>query len=315
MKDKLEIFIITYNRAKYLKNTLKSLFEDNSPLKNCDITVINNNSIDATDEICCEYLSKFHNFHYVKNRYNIGFSDITQAYFMSTKEYIWVLADDDYLDFSHFSELKEAINRGDDTICCCRHILDTPQKANNLSDIFIQLTLVSAGIYRRSIFDDTCMKNMHENNYTMFPHMVLVVTAINKGLKITVLEHEILKIGIHTDETDCSYNRGSDEKFVFPRNKNMNWICGFANICSGLHDKNFAHDVMRTAISKDFVYGSIDNFVVSVINSYRHLANWGNLADIISNVDKILRHKLIFRFLYVLCTSKFKNLFKVKNEK
>lgn len=298
MDKRLEIFIITYNRQKYLKETLLSLLNDSSPLKKCDITIINNNSTDETDNLCSEYEAQYKNIHYVKNNYNIGWSDITQAFFLSKKEYVWVLADDDYYDFSHINELEEAMNRGDDVICCCHHVINTPERKADLSNIFIQLSLLPAGIYRRTIIDNTCMKNMHENNYTMFPHMILPVTAFNKNLKTTVLEHEILKIGIHLEETDCSYNRGTDNKFIFPRNKNMNWICGFANICSGLHNRNLAEKIMRKAILEDYVYGSINNFVKSVVNQYSDIQDYNKLVDIYINVDSYLKIRLLLQFIW-----------------
>ena len=42
--EKLDIFLITYNRAPYLKKTLEQLFSAESPIKNFPITIIDNNS-------------------------------------------------------------------------------------------------------------------------------------------------------------------------------------------------------------------------------------------------------------------------------
>ena len=42
IEDKLEIFLVTYNRAELLDNTLCQIFNDKSPIKNCEIKIIDN---------------------------------------------------------------------------------------------------------------------------------------------------------------------------------------------------------------------------------------------------------------------------------
>ena len=47
----LDIFIITYNRANKLNKTLEQVLSQNSPIKDFEITIIDNNSTDHTKEI------------------------------------------------------------------------------------------------------------------------------------------------------------------------------------------------------------------------------------------------------------------------
>ena len=53
IEEKMEIILITYNRSKYLDNTLNQFL--NSPFKNCKFTVLDNCSPDNTPEICAKY--------------------------------------------------------------------------------------------------------------------------------------------------------------------------------------------------------------------------------------------------------------------
>ena len=55
MKTTLEIILITYNRKSHLRETLNWLFAENSPVKDLDITILNNKSTDGTTELIEEY--------------------------------------------------------------------------------------------------------------------------------------------------------------------------------------------------------------------------------------------------------------------
>ena len=79
ISEKLEIFLITYNRAKKLENTLNQIFAENSPVKNFDITVIDNNSTDSTREVVIKFQTLNGNLKYEKNKYNIELYDIENS--------------------------------------------------------------------------------------------------------------------------------------------------------------------------------------------------------------------------------------------
>lgn len=294
--ENLEIVIVTYNRAKYLKETFEQLLNTQSPVKNCDITVIDNNSQDSTQTICEQYARQYANIKYRKNPYNIGWADIAQAFFIAKKEYVWVLADDDYYDWSAWGEVERAMSEGAGVICCCNHILTDEEKKKDLRYVLIQLSLLPAGIYRRSAFSDVTMRNVFDNIYTLFPHGVLGVSAINSRLPITVTA-QILQIGIHTEETDCSYTRGIQQETLWPKTAAMSWICGFSNICSGLKDRQFAQETVELAARQPWVYGSMKNFIKSAVKLYSAKAHWNNLADIYINVGRKTRLRLAAAFL------------------
>jgi glycosyltransferase involved in cell wall biosynthesis len=106
---KLEIVILTYNRAQKLAETLEQFVS--SPFKYFKITVQNNKSDDNTLEICEKYIGKLPLLIINTNKLNIGASaNYLRAVENSTSLYTWIICDDDKFDFSNLSELFEAIN-------------------------------------------------------------------------------------------------------------------------------------------------------------------------------------------------------------
>lgn len=51
IKNKLQIIIITYNRAEKLNKTLIQLLENDSPVKEYNILILDNNSTDNTSDL------------------------------------------------------------------------------------------------------------------------------------------------------------------------------------------------------------------------------------------------------------------------
>ena len=72
LKDTLEIILITYNRKPFLQNTFKQLLAETSPVKDLDITVLDNCSTDGTSDYLKELCSKHPNIKHVRHNRNIG---------------------------------------------------------------------------------------------------------------------------------------------------------------------------------------------------------------------------------------------------
>jgi glycosyltransferase involved in cell wall biosynthesis len=86
LKDILEIFLITYNRKIYLQKTFNQIFANSSPIKNFDITILNNKSTDGTTELIEKYREKFNNIkHIIHNRNIGGNANIARAFELATK--------------------------------------------------------------------------------------------------------------------------------------------------------------------------------------------------------------------------------------
>ena len=55
ISDSLDIFLITYNRAKSLDKTLSQILSVESPIRDFEIQIIDNNSTDNTREIVAKW--------------------------------------------------------------------------------------------------------------------------------------------------------------------------------------------------------------------------------------------------------------------
>ena len=263
LKDKLQIILITYNREKCLNETFKQIFAENSPIKDFDITILDNASTDGTSELIEEYKLKFPNITHIRHNINIGGNaNIVRAFEIgasSDKEYVWVLCDDDKYDFSAWSEVENAIENKKDIICVANYAFPTEKDKTNPAYQISQLSFVPSGIYRTEHITSDVLMNMYDSILTMFQQAVLSISVINKGGSIYVLPKSIVLNGC------CeafSYTRGMKFNKTIEQKDKTDWTLGFFKVISLLENKT---------IQKDCVYSAI-NFI-GAKNFFRNLIN------------------------------------------
>ena len=61
MKNTLAIVLITYNRAEHLERTLRAILAPDSPVRDCDVTVLNNKSTDETAAVVDRFAAEHAN--------------------------------------------------------------------------------------------------------------------------------------------------------------------------------------------------------------------------------------------------------------
>lgn len=223
LKEKLQIVLITFNRAERLKNTLTAVFSDDSPVKDFDITIVDNNSTDNTADLVKEFCVRFPNLKYRKNRYNIGGNaNIARAFEIPEKEYFWILCDDDLYDWSAWEEVEKAIESNPDLIIVSRGEF---RKKINLGTITKQLTFLPSAIYKTANIDNDIIYGAHFNIPFLFPHLALVCALINSGK----IENRVIvsKDIVIPDNLNHEYMRGA--KSLNPLARNTLWISSFIN--------------------------------------------------------------------------------------
>jgi glycosyltransferase involved in cell wall biosynthesis len=207
LKDRLEIILITYNRAEFVKRTFEQFFFEGSPVADVDFIVQDNNSDDNTEEVVKEFAKLHSNIKYVKNKYNLGLSGtIARAMERAGKDYVWIIGDDDLYDFSNWKEVEDAINNNEKMICHAKYAIPEGEENNPAYQLF-QLTFITGGIYSTSLFDDITIRNAYDNIYTLFPHIPPIIKLLNDGGKIYVTQKAISDNGM-SQNTDCSFTRG-----------------------------------------------------------------------------------------------------------
>ena len=286
IKDKLQIYIVTFNRMNKLKYTLDEIL--NSPVKDFDITVLDNASTDGTSELIDEYCQKYPNLKHIRHNINIGGNaNICRAFEIGAscgKEYFWILCDDDKYDFSNWYEVEKRINAKDDIICVCDYICDNDEKKKDPAYQIFQLTFVPAGIYRSELITDDVLINMYDAIIMMFQQSVVTIKCVNENKKIHVLSKPIVFNGLHfidrVNDESLSFKRGSDEKWVPEQRENTVWVLGFAKIITLLKDKNLQKRCMEISIPYKDIYNCWDNFYNHMKYTYINLGKINYFLEI-----------------------------------
>lgn len=210
-KDLLEIIIITYNRSSLLDRTLNQL--KGSVFSKWKITVLDNCSTDATDNVVSEFIDVFPQLIYVRNRINIGGNpNYLKAIEFSSSEYTWILCDDDFLDFSHCDDVVQAIesNKFDlieigvpEKAHWPRGVATTVEKIVEQGfDYHSRMTFFPAYIFRTSLFDSACFCWGYKNIDRLYPQFEFLNKSIRDNFTIYLAANKIV---IRNESSDHSF--------------------------------------------------------------------------------------------------------------
>lgn len=218
IEDKLELVLVTYNRAPYLENTLKQFLD--SPFKNCKFTILDNCSPDDTPEICEKYSKLFPNMTIIRNHLNIGGNaNITQGLRTSTSEYTWLLADDDSYDFNDCEDVINALLSDKyDFIHVSSPLLPTNKKEGQKKDLteiieeinpnreihavdlvniikgkyFMDLAFISSYIFKTELINSDDIIRAYDNVPNFFPQFALISKSVNENFLIYRAKHDLI---------------------------------------------------------------------------------------------------------------------------
>ena len=302
LKNQLDIFLITYNRDEALDKTLEMISADNSPIKDFTIRIIDNNSADNTLEVIKKHQTRNKNLHCLRNKYNIGGNaNIMKAFYLAEKEYVWILADNDYYCWESWYEVEKAAAAKYDAIMVSNY--GCPQIS--IAQLCNQATFLPGVIYKTSNIDDTVMGNMAFNISNMFPHFALFSKLINENKKIYIVETGIVEIGNNNDKKTGKhiYTRGYNDS-VHPLMRDMLWLSGYANSLHLIKDKKLRSEI----ISSDIFIIPFTSCRMFKLNKKLGRNNFYNILSIfcVLNIsDKIkfiinyIVYKLIYNIIYV----------------
>ena len=304
MKNRLQIYLITYDRKKLLEKTLEQIFDESSPICGYDITILDNASTDGTSELIEEYAKRFSNIKHIRHSVNIGGNaNICRAYELAAhcgKEYAWVLCDDDFYDFSNWKEVEENIQKGKDIICLADYSFPSVQdKENKVCQLF-QLTFVPACIFRTDIITDSVLMNMYESIFTMFQQLCPVIKVINNAGEIHVLSKPVVFNGMkqHSGNHDVSFTRGSEKTLVTERKRKTIWMLGFVNILTLLDDKTIIGECVEASVLFKDIHGSWEKFYRCLCRNYFNFKSFSYFYEIF----KVLKLKRKLGFVWYLLT-------------
>ena len=247
--DLLAIVLITFNRAQQFEKTLEILLATDSPVKNCHFTILDNRSTDETPEIADRCAKAHPNVEHIINTFNVGGNaNIAKALELyGSKAYHWIICDDDVYDWSGWSDVEDAMLRGEKLICVGDRYLPKDKVGRlNPAVQLQQMTFLPSIIYGPDTITDTVIRNAYDNTFALFPHLAPVITHINHGGKIYVAKHGIVCPGEYG--TDISYTRGYVKSEVFARSRTMTLAVGFANLTLNIKDRHLSKKAFNALV-------------------------------------------------------------------
>lgn len=307
IEEKIEIVIPTYNRANYLNDTLRYLL--NSPFKNCKITIRDNASFDKTQEICEKYAKLFKNMEIIRNPKNIGGNaNILRSYEQATYPYVWVIADNDYLNFDRCSDFIEAIESEKYDLIICNSALytseDSPNFRPSIDDepiseyikrekedeknylenttqelahilkkhYFMIAGFISSTIYKTSLIDTDTLILGSKYIGRNYPHFPLIVKVLEENCLTYKTKYDVVFLQENPDDRDIDFfNWYADYLSCLPLIKDKK-LRSYAE-CHGGHKIHYELPA-RIIYAKGKNMPNIKNSVLSFISTMYQLRGW-----------------------------------------
>lgn len=264
---RLQIILVTYNRCKFARRTLETILSGESPVRDCEVLVLDNNSTDGTAEMVKEMMEHHPNLGIRTNRYNVGGAgNIFKAMELVSREYVWILGDDDLYDFSNWGEVETAMAQKEKIICLSRDFISAFGK-DTLAIRALQVSLITACIIRTELYTDETIFDSCVNTYTLSPHMVPVFHHLNVGGGIYAVARSVVSNGALSDNKDLSFDRGVVQSQMSPIVSAMKHAVGYAAVCNVIKDRKLRNECFM-AIVYD-VHGSKMRFLKMLNRYYR----------------------------------------------
>ena len=246
LNDILEIILVTYNRCDKLKQTMNQLLANTSPVRDIDITIVDNCSTDGTSEYIDTIAEKYKNIHHIRRRRNVGAkANIAFAYEIARKKYLWVLCDDDKYNFSAWDNIVDAMKNDEDIILMSKYALPKKHAEIDALALLVQATFVPGVIIKTDCLDDTTLRNIYDSIFTMYVQLIPIITMLNNGKNFFIPRgHAVVQNGFDYGkklksglDSHVNYCRGANAEKMYYRSAHMSPYVGFANVMSLLKDE------------------------------------------------------------------------------
>lgn len=265
LEDILEIVLITYNRHKELSRTLQECFAEYSPVRNCQFTILDNSSTDGTSDLCQEYEKQYKNVCHIRHKKNIGGNaNICRAFEIASSEYVWVIADDDFIDWTGWQEIEDALCAGYD---CIFTTLLNLRRSDGPGGILMESTFCPACIHKTANITSDVLQGMYANIHNFLPHVTISIAILQNSGKFYIPKNEIIyqpsKLEHIPEYATMDTTKGNKINYsAFTKNKF--WEVGLITMLSVLETKK--QNMIYADISK--IYGDSREYIKYIINNY-----------------------------------------------
>ena len=188
----LTVALITYNRSKYLKKSLKCVLQQLGNDELAEILVSDNVSTDDTRKIVQEMQKKYKNLRYHCNEKNVGAEgNIHRAIKASKGEYVLVAGDDDYyLDGSLLMLLGNIIQHRRAALFFLRNNYGSCEKNRGtgcleyIAYVGYFMTWISGVVMRRELYDS--IEEPQKYDATHLPQVYLQMEILKRNPEFVV---------------------------------------------------------------------------------------------------------------------------------
>ena len=293
LKHDLEILIITFNRKKDLIHTLKTVLSSDSPIKDCDIKILDNSSTDGTSKVCNELAQKHQNITHIRHNKNIGLAgNICRAMEIASKKYFWILCDNDELDWKNWPQVQKGLDENYDLVLASTfYIKDKADEALVLA----QLTFLPAGIYKTELVTNDIMVYAMADIPTILPHLAIGCSVMNEKKKIFAPPKSVCMIKPNEIKSMDSYTFDRvAKKYKHPRSTPISFYAGIINSLALLKDKKIKERCIEVFTDKKKLngYGPFLNFNFLILSFFAKKCSFSVITDVYSGLSR--SQKILF---------------------
>ncbi|MEI6207224.1 MAG: glycosyltransferase family 2 protein [Desulfuromonadales bacterium] len=284
LHGKLEIVLVTYNRASSLDSTLRQLAA--SPFNKANVTVYDNCSTDATPDICRKYCDKLHFMSVVRHEKHIG----TNAGYLHAvenvgAEYGWILNDDTILDGTTFDQLIKAVIsdsydmlyvgsiaaldwHGDESTTMAQLVAEKAR-------VYTAFSLWPALIFKTSLYDDACIVKGYRLANCVYPNFPFVRLLVEMDARVYVSAKQVVRTETNSINFDGLY-----------------WFAAWINYCQTIKQKELRE---RTIDEVTHNYGFFKTlvFLIAFDETRGSILFWSKIVDIIWGLPSCQRMKFL----------------------
>ena len=286
--EKLEVVILTYNRAGFLREQLTSVCE--STLDDFLITILNNASTDNTIDVVKEIQSQYpnRNINLITNTKNIGnFGNFKKAQTIASRDYVCVLHDDDVLNPYYLEKAMQFVTDDPEVVLvtglyCNRfnpgikdwYIKSTsiyvyPPKLGAFISLSKERFCFQCAFYKTDIYKKVQIRC---DDFGKCWDISFLCDIQQMG-KSAVMQFECIKTRIHFTQHS---NNNSDGPFDYELLSQLKYLSG---------------------LLKEYEY---QYFWIYTLG--KTLFNWGNISNIsfVEFLKKMVQYRIISRFQYLM---------------
>ena len=214
METVLSICIPTYNREKFLCNSLEALYRqiDDKNRDYVEVLVSNNCSIDGTHELVREYIARGMEITYFRNDENLGAdSNFLQCIYKAKGKYVLLLGDDDLLLPGAVNTLIDILKQDNYGVVYISGVAYTQKNtpAPSFADInmnralcngvneflkkaTVRITFISGNIFNKTLLPEFSAEPYNKTNLLQVPFFLHAASNATKNL---YLQEKFLAVG------------------------------------------------------------------------------------------------------------------------